>query len=125
MADLFVLTRNPYNLQAVQARFAGAELTPLLDSFLAAGERVLNEPFRVKDPSGNVEADAWASRTLAHLRRPPALLRGRLLRHWLRYYAARFFGNATLRRKYLDDIRNPETVRRFLGRHWDSLRGFQ
>jgi len=122
MADLAVLSRDRATLQQVRDRFASTELMPLLESFLAAGETILADRLRTEPLSA--AAEAWASRTLVLLGRPE-VLRSRLLRHWLRHYGSRFFGNATLRQKYLRDLRDPDTVRRFLVRHWEDLRGFQ
>lgn len=122
LADLAVLASHADALDEVRARFTAADLMPLFDSFLAAAKTVLGAQFRTHGRL--VEGDAWAARTLELLRRPD-IHRARLLKHWLFHYSGRFFGNAALRRKYLTDLKRPQTVKRFVVRHWDSLKGLQ
>jgi hypothetical protein len=123
VADLHVLARtaSEETWAHVYTRFANADATPILNAYLAASSRILHTPSPVPLTP---QAEAWADRTIDLLQRPE-VRRWRYVAGSARHYLVRFASNADLRRKYLHDLKDPETVKDFLIRHVAMVRSHQ
>ncbi|MGD9669430.1 MAG: nucleotidyltransferase family protein [Hyphomicrobiaceae bacterium] len=105
----------------VAARCAGAQATPMLDAFLAAGFGVLQTPLPL---ASTQEAATWADKAMVLLRRPE-VHRWNYLFAMSRHYLGRFLWDQTARRKYLRDISRSATLQGFVSRHSASVRDYQ